>query len=89
MTRDGLCPPVYGRGFLPRPIACTGLDLGVSCQPVHRYLRRRLSKPRDEGSASSRFDLPSNNCMNLAGLVRHGVCRAPAAPAYACRLCWR
>jgi predicted ABC-type ATPase len=27
--------------------------------------------------------------MNLAGLVRHGVCRAPAAPGYARRLCIR
>jgi len=28
----------------------------------------------------------SNNCMNLAGLVRHGACKTTAAPACTCRL---
>ena len=42
-TRDGLCPPVCGRGFLLPLIEYTGLDFGVLFQSARTGGRRRLS----------------------------------------------
>ena len=51
-------PPENGRGFLLRPIACTGLDFGVSFQSAHRYLRRAILKPEEQCSAGWCYGLP-------------------------------
>ena len=54
MTQDGVCAPVNGRGFLLRPIECTGLDSGVSFQVPSRYLRTLSLELKDQGPVGHR-----------------------------------